>query len=222
MALSTYSLVSVEEFKFYAQIGGESQDPLIEHVLNETSEVIEAHLGRWIVTRGSLTEYHTMAVAGDWKHLSELRTREWPILAVASVHEDTDWPRTYGADYLLTVATDYEVVAPSQSGLRSFIRRLTENGGPSTWETGSRAIRVVYTAGYANTAAVPSRLKGVALRYATRLYREIARQQQGVSATSDAFGNVTRLGAAGLTPDMITALEGERRVEFYETGERAA
>ncbi len=120
------------------------------------------------------------------------------------------------------------------TGGRDYLRRLSAGSVAVGWfwPTGLKAdnlsygpaprpIRLTYTAGYTNTAAVPARIKTQAKRYAALLWRERERGSQGVSSMSDALGNFTRFGAARITPEMAEALYDERRIEFYETGEAA-
>jgi hypothetical protein len=118
----------------------------------------------------------------------------------------------YDATTLLTVDEDYEIVR----GQRDFIRRLD-----SYWPYGTRTVKLVYTAGYATTAAVPGTIKAQAKRYAALLWREIDRKAQGVSSMSDSMGNVARFGAARITDEMRAALMDEARVERSETAEAA-
>jgi hypothetical protein len=116
------------------------------------------------------------------------------------------------------VGTDYELV---KAVPRDFIRRLS-SGSPTSYEaSGTRAVRLTYSGGYANTATVPSHIKLQAKRYGALMYREITRGLQGVSGQSDALGNFSRFGPAQITDDMAEALRDERRMDLYETGEAA-
>lgn len=217
MALSTYALVSLAELKAHVGAGGSAKDADLEDVINRISDEIEAHLGRQIVTRGSLTEYHTMRADGSAVEASELRTLEWPIISITTVHEDTATPRTYGAGALLVSGTGYEAVNP-----KGIIRRIVGAGVLGAWNTGHRAIKVVHSAGYATTAAVPARIKAQVLRYAALIWGETKRGDFGISGASDALGNYTRFAPAQLTPEMKAALAPERRLSFWESGERDA
>jgi len=217
MPLSTYALMSLAELKAHVGAGGSAKDADLEEVINRVSAEIEGHLGRQIVTRGNLTEYHTMRADGTAVEASELRTLEWPIIAVTSVHEDTATPRTYGAGALLVDGTGYEAVKP-----KGIIRRIVGSGVLGVWNTGHRAIKVVCSAGYATTAAVPAEIKAVALRYAALVWGETKRGDFGMSGMSDALGNYTRFAPAQLTPEMKAALAPERRLSFWESGERDA
>lgn len=226
MSLSTYSLLSLDEFKASMSIPGSAADFALELILNRVTDEIEDFLGRQIVTRTTadpltrLTEYHTMWASGARVDTDELFPREWPIIAVTTVHEDWALPHTYGASALLVVDTDYQVVASAKP--RSLIRRL--NGGtglPWRWATESRSIKLVYSAGYATTAAVPARIKAVAQRYAALLWDEQKRGAYGISGQSDSLGNFTRFAAPQLSADMQRALANEQRNSFWESGEAA-
>lgn len=220
MALSPYSLMSLDELKSSLSISGNSRDDALEAILNRVTDEIEDFLDRQLVTRGSLTEYHTMSACGADVYSSGLRTRDWPILTVTSIHEDTALPRTYGAAALLVVGTHYEIIKDARP--RSLIRRL--NGGAGLlwdWATGHRAIKIVYTAGYA-ADAVPERIKAQALRYASILWEEQKRGGYGMSGQTDALGNFTRFAMPQLSPEMKSALTNDRRNSFWESGERDA
>lgn len=211
MALSGYALASLAETKRHLNYDGDEKNSLVEDIINAVTDIVEQYLSRHIVTRGAVTEYHTPEAAAV-----ELRTQDWPIVVVTSVHEDTVWPRTHGASYLLVEDTDFQVVKPD-----GILRRIGTSG-LKAWSVGSRAIKVVYSYGYANTAAVPARIKRPALDLCALMYVESTNQRFGESGASDTVGNWTRWSAATLTPDMIRALDQERRWRSFETAERVA
>jgi len=211
MPLSGYALLTLAELKEHLAITGTGQDAQLETVINDVTDDLERFLGRQIVTRTTaLTEYHTLR---GW--LGELRPRQWPIITITSISEDTAWPRAYGT--ALVADTDYQIV----KGQRDVLRRLGSGGGSAYWALGVRTVKLVYTAGYANTAAVPARIKIQAKRYAALLFREIDRKIQGVQTQNDGLGNFTRFAPAGITDQMKEALMDERRLELYETGDAA-
>lgn len=218
MPLSAYALVTLSEAKDHLGTPGGGKDAYIESAINRASDLIESYLDRQIVTRGSLVEYHTMQADGAALFTEKLWTLQFPIIAVASVNEDSAWPRTYGASSLLVEGTDYEVAKA-----KGLIRRLSSTG---TWlwasspGGGSRAIRVTYTAGYA-AAAVPERIKTVALRLIANMWGENERKAFGLLSQSDSQGNFTRFGPTTLSKDMQDDLYTERRQGMCETGEAA-
>jgi hypothetical protein len=215
MPLSAYALVSLAELKDFIGAGGNAKDSTLEDVINRVSDEVEAFLDRQVVTRGALTEYHTLRTSGAPVETNELWTLERPIITVTTVHEDTGYPRTYGAAYLLAEGTGYEVIKP-----KGLIRWISSLGMPWDWSTGHRAIKVIYSGGYANTAGVPTRIKAVVLRYAALIWSEQKRGDFGISGAADSLGNYTRFLAAQMTDDMKAALEPERRWGFWESGER--
>jgi hypothetical protein len=174
--------------------------PLAESILNQSSALIENYLGRHIITRGSITEYHSFHAAD-----SDLYTRQWPLISVASVHEDLN--REYNADDLLTVNTDYIVVGPPGK----LQRIISSTGGEQSWLLGFRAIKVIYQAGYADRDAVPEAIKDVALRHAVSVAKDITRKNQDLSEVTDAMGRFVRFGPTMLTSGMKADLAHYRR-----------
>lgn len=212
MALSTYALVSLSELKDSLRAEGKADDATLERVINRASRLIEQEVGAELVTRGSLTEFHT--VRGP--DVVRIRLRQWPITAVTSIHEDST--RTYAAGNLLTVNTDYVVSATTGE-----IFRVVAASGPRPWLPGWRAIKVVYTGGYANTAAVPEEYKEACLEVAAAIYYEAVNKRQGVSAVQDAHGSVTR-HAGVLSQDLqkrLNSLRFNRGLDFGPTWEAA-
>src|SRR5262245_27697094 len=106
--ISPYALISLEEYKEYRKVPGDGRDPVIERAINRASEAIEGRLDRQVVIRdetNGITDYHSMAAGGSPIYTEKLYTLEWPIRQVLSIHEDTGWPRAYGAGSQLTPAT---------------------------------------------------------------------------------------------------------------------
>lgn len=208
-------LITVAELKTDLGITSNNKDSDLQALVTRVTSIIESFLGRSIVTTGTLVEYHTMQVEGRPIYRpTELRTRAWPILAVASVYEDITWPRTYGAPSLLVAGTDYQVVKP-----KALIRRISAGFGPVFWASGLRPIKVTYTAGYNDTAAVPGVIKDVALKLGALMYRETQHQEQGRSSETNAMGTYQRFGPAMLTSLMKEQLTPERESSVHVTGE---
>lgn len=209
MALPSYVLISEEEYRDRSVATGTDQAENIEAAVLAATLAIERRLDRLLVSRGSITEYHTPTDRQRVLYLGQ-----WPFIAFTSVHESIASPPVYDADSLLVAGTTYETVAPQA------IRRLSY-GSPSTWARGNRSVRVVYTAGYTNTAAVPADLKHVCFYIAAAIFRETDRKQWGVSAATDAQGNYQRV-VGYFTPALDEMLAPYMRRDFNRTWELAA
>lgn len=197
MPLSQYALASEQEFKDYLGGQGTGEATRLENALNTASDVIETYLGRQIVSRGPLTEYHTFR-----SPRSELLLLDWPALTVTAVSEDET--RAYTSN--LTVDVDYIVSKPSGS----LIRIGGANAGEQAWAIGFRAVRVQYTAGYAQ-ANVPWDIKDAALWIAAHLFQEAERKAWDVSSQTDGEGTVSRFTLSRLPGYMRDQLIGHRR-----------
>jgi hypothetical protein len=165
-------------------------------------------------------EYHTQREGPC--DARELRLSEYPVIAVASVYEDTSWESLayaswYASDTLLTANDDYTLISSSREpAVQGILYRIG-----STWPTTRRAVKVTYTAGYANTAAVPGPIKEVFLELCALRWRDVVKEERGVMSRSDASGSVTRLAPAVLTPMMQERLAPYRRMDFAPTWESA-
>jgi hypothetical protein len=209
MSLGTYALVTLEGLKGYIGASGSGQDDSLERCIDRATSWLESQTNRKFITRGNTTEYHSVR---DGEHT--IRVGEWPIATVVTVHETSVTPRVYGATALLVDGTDYQVV--KELGL---IRRISSSE-PIRWLTGTRAIKVVYTYGYASTVVVPEDLKQIALFVAVSMFKESDRARWGVSQVQDGLGMVTRY--TGYLPgDMKEQLDGYRHELFDRTWENA-
>lgn len=207
MSLSTYALVTVDELKQVlsidpVQVG---QDSALELIIGRASEAIEKFLSRQVVTRGSRTEYHSVDSCGR----EALLLMEYPITTLTSVAEGAWVSGTWTAAVTLVEGTDF--VKDAEGGR---LIRLT-----GYWKVGREAIRVVYTAGHATTAAVPGPIKDVCLSLAARKYSQIRRGGDfGAQTISDALGSVTRFLPSELLAMEQAALAQWRRVDYGSTG----
>lgn len=223
MSLSAYALRTVAATKTALAQPGSGDDGPIEDCINEASEMVEKAWGRHIVSRGTLTEYHPKDPARQCLD-HQFYTNEWPIVSVASIYEDPN--RTYGADTLLTVTTDYIVSAPVGKIIR------VSSATPILWSSSWRAVKVAYIAGYQNTAgsivgatAVPYSILRVFDELVAWLIRQRTRHEVGIQTVSDALGNRTFTGPAYITPGMQAALDAAgalRASQRGATGERDA
>ena len=207
MSLSTYALITLDELKAVLQIAGSGQDDLLERVINRASESIEAYLGREIVTRGSITEYHTVDV-----ERRDLYLGQYPLTTVTTVKEGGWSGGSWTAQATLTANTDF--LTDTAAG--KLVRLL------ASWMVGLESVQVVYTAGYATTAAVPEAIKDVALSLAARKYSQIRRGGDFAAQTiTDGMGSVSRFLPADLLKVEREALATFREWR-YGTGPRRA
>jgi len=211
VALSTYALISLSDLKGYKGFEGTTEDSRLDLAINAASSWIEGKAQRQFITRGGVTEYHTLDRA-----VHSITLAQSPIITVTSVHESTTTPRVYDATSLLTTVTDYQGVSTTE---RAQIRRIS-NSELYPWATGYRAIKVVYSYGYADTAAIPDDLAFLCIYLAYSIYREADRGWHGMVSVSDAQGSVTRLGRH-LPPEMQAILDGYTRQAFERTWEPA-
>lgn len=211
-------LVTVAEAQDYLDLAGSKKDKTLVAVIRRWSAIIERHLDRTdaLIIDTDVTEWHPKEpgqIIG-----SELHLIDWPVQSVTSVHEDPEL--VYGADTLLTEGIAGDYIIESSNGHGKLIR--IDNKFPTHWDNNYRAIQVIYKGAYADIASVPQDIKDIVLRGVGLEYRELIRQQQGVSSMSDATGNVTRFFHARLTDDMKRELGNYRRVEYsVRTGTRA-
>jgi hypothetical protein len=196
--LSDFALADENDLELW--LGEKLSTPRAESILNQSSALVENYLGRHIITRGTLTEYHSFHSAD-----SDLYVRQWPILSVSTVHEDLD--REYGSGDLLTVNTDYIVVMP----VGKLMRTISSTGGERSWLNGFRAVKVVYKGGYLNRDVVPNAIKDVTLRHAVSVAKDITRKNQDLSEVTDAMGRLVRFGPTILTSGMKADLAHYRR-----------
>lgn len=215
MTLPANAFVSLSDLKTYLNLAGSNQDAQLEVAIGAASGCIESYLKRQIPSRGAITEYHSLECAG-----AELYLGDWPIVSVTSVNEDST--RTYGSTGLLVVDTDYIVSKRSGKLVRAVL-----GGGARGWLSGFRTVKVVYLAGYmppdastpAGATAIPEDLRLVCLEVAAAIYSEADRKRWGVSAVSDAMGNLTRyLGY--MTQDIRDRLAPHVRREVAGTWDR--
>ena len=214
--LSTYALASLDEMKRACGVdvltvqaeGNNFLDNLFDS-LEFASDEIERFLERHLVTRGALTEYHT----ADKAQRSELFLGQFPVISITSVTEGYWSAGAFVTGTTLIAGTDY--INDAATG------RLIRLSGADqySWQSGFERVKVVYAAGYANTAAVPDKIARVCLALAARRFHEVNSQSAGVQSKTDGLGTVTRFLPAELLRMEQDALAGERR--HYTTGRAA-
>ncbi len=209
MAALDYALISPDEWRDRWTAGGNDQAPNIEAAVLAATYAIEKRCDRLFVSRGPITEYHSIH-----DNLREIYLGQWPYITLTTVHESTATPPVYDATTLLTSGTGYQAVKPDR------LRRLSA-GGPTCWARGSRVAQVVYTAGYADTASVPADLKQVCFVIAASMFAEADKKRFGVSSMTDGSGAYQRF-VGYFTPALDEMLDDYKRRDMHRTWELAA
>lgn len=205
-----FGLVDIEQFRRRAHMkkpgsGGASVDVTSPNLTGAQLEIIdmasvevEEDLLTDVFTRGSVTEYHNIR-----EPITKIWSRCFPVISVQSLHEDLG--RSYTGPGLVE---DVEFVVSKSRG--SFQR--VSGSTPLEWQVGVRTVRLVYTYGYANLAAIPVKIRDVVLDLAVRKWREVVNALQNVTSISDETGNITRYAQAKLTDEMRARLTPHRRI----------
>lgn len=207
-ALSTYSLLSMAEV--CRACTGTSTEPTgdvlddVMDVAERVSDELERALGRHLVTRGAITEYHTI----DPGNPSVIYLGQFPNVVITTAKEGYWYEGAWVAVETLVVGEDYVLDAA-----RGKLTRIS-TGSQVEWSDGFEEIQVVYAAGYANTAAVPQRIKRVAAALASRMYATMRRGQPDAQSVTDGMGSVTRFAPAELLSMERAALANEVRYHF--------
>ena len=198
IALVSHAIISLAEVKAAIWINDAAQDERLNLLINRITEAAEAVVGRDLVSagRGALTEFYTHE-----RYTENLYLRVLPLISVTSVHEDH--LRAYGDDTELTEGTDFLAYKEVGKLVRTF--SATQEGEP--WEIGLEAIKIVYTAGYATTAAVPYAIKDAALSLASRMWRDSKVALEGGQNLNDATGTTTLFPMAMMTRELRRELE---------------
>ena len=165
--MATYDLVTLDEVKdFYGKVGSTSKDDdLLEDIITRISNVIESYINKNILSR-SYTEYY------DGLGVSTLFTKQYPIISVDSIHEDTTW--VWGSDSTVG-EDDYRI-----HNDKNHVVFLTTLGN------GKQNIKIIYTAGY---ATVPNDIKQVCITEVIRVYKN--RQEVDVLSKTLVDGSVS-------------------------------
>lgn len=223
MALADHALSDVAELN--KALGGQDSDSGTfdsqkEEIINGRTPEVEAYLDREIVTRGDLTEFHTVQ-----PRTKEIYISQFPLVGTAAdvaVYEDTGWEgKAAGSRYpaALTLNTDYLVIELPEP--LPFVK-LYRVG--AYWPTGYRAIKVFVNdgCGYADTDEVPAGIKDAFHELCALAWRDQSRKERGLASRSDNSGSVSRFVPALLTTALKDRLRPYRRKDFCPTWERAA
>ncbi len=210
--LSDYALVTGDELKTALNLSGTGMDTVIEGIVNRVSDMVEAYLGRLIVTRTTatpatrITEYHSVD-----SFRSELFLTQFPVTTLTSVKEGSWSGAAWVPTTTLVEKTDYLVDKASGKLIR------VSAGARGSWAIGLETVEVVYAAGYTDTAAVPQAIKDVALAVAGRKFQELNRGGQAQQIT-DGMGMTMRFLPSELLRMEKEALAPWRSWSYSSTG----
>lgn len=212
MALSSSHWIATEAaYRDYGTAPGSDGTAKIQRALRTSTTWVERILNRQVVSRGTLTEYHSL----PWRpYRSTIRLAQFPLLAAPTIHESQSDPRVYGADELLTVETDFQYVAATGEVHRICGSEL------SVWKPGRKTVKVAYTAGWAQ-ADVPDDLVQLCLFVAVGIMKEASLGRHGISAATDDAGNYQRF-LGYLPADMERVVNEYRAIPTGDSTAEAA
>lgn len=155
-----------------------SKDEQIKSFINRALGILERYIGRQIKSR-EYTEYY------DGDGTDQLLVNHWPIISVASLHDDPD--RAFTSETLID-STDYNIYANE-----GMIRLFNDEG---VFVTGEQNIKLVYTAGY---ATIPDDLELAATILVAHFYNKSA----GEGHTSLGLGGFNKSFNMAAIPDEV-------------------
>ncbi len=173
-------LVSLEYAKAWAgaRMSATPEDDLLILLIQSASENIEEEIDLETITRGTITEDHSILGPDEFS----IWTLQRPIISVSEVNNDVNLQFAAG-----TALDPSEYIVDNDLGR---IKRVAAGGSwPSVFTQGMNAVRVIYTAGVADKDAVPNTLKSCCMETVAVYYYHITRQQFGVNSISDEQGN---------------------------------
>lgn len=180
-------LTAAEVQTWLPQTAGDSATVLAQAIAAAEGRA-DGHVGYSLESASVDQYFDTIA----WE--TELVLSAFPVTAIEAV---TETPNT--AASVLTVTTNY--VANMASGI---LRRVS-----TTWATGTRAVRVQYTAGY-TTSTLPDALKDILLDLVA--WRLAARGDVGTKTDAlDGYSRTKEETVRGLPASIAAALNQYRR-----------
>ncbi len=173
-------LVSLEYAKAWAKakMSASPDDDLLILLIQSASENIEEEIDLETITRGTITEDHSIRSPD----VAQIWTLQRPIILVSEVNNDVNLAFGTGTKF----ATD-EFIVDKDLGR---ITRVASGGSwPSVFTMGLNATRIIYTSGVADKDTVPVSLKSACMETVAVYYYHITREQFGVNSISDEQGN---------------------------------
>lgn len=169
------ALITLTQAKTHLKITGSTEDPLLEEMINRSGQFCATYVGRALKS-AERTEYY------DGKGSRKLQLIEFPVTAVSSVN--VDGLRAWGSSTAIDVAANVIIDGPAG------ILTLWNNGG--VFACGQSNVRVVYTAGYKDSAdnLVPWDLQEASLIILQLSYKRHY-QDQRIGLVSETVGDRT-------------------------------
>lgn len=187
--IDPFSPVTLAEAKGWAKanLNASPEDDLLTLLINSAFENVEKEIDLEIVSRGTITELHTILNLNQW----EIWTLQTPIHTFTSLKNDS------GRDFSNPNA-DLPAAERIVDMERGKISRMGAGSShPTPFIYGLDTVQVVYSAGYQNpttnlpaaAAPVPNSLKSCILETIASYYYHITEQGFNVTGNSDDQGN---------------------------------
>lgn len=142
-------LITLEEYKEYANIQNERDDLVLDRLIAGVSQLVKTYCGHTFVDHSDAgnekTEYFNIG-----RRESRIHLTEWPIISITSVSERTG----YNVAYTPITAGAFQYF---QDDSTHSLIRTQSSGASKYWEEGPAAVEVVYLGGYA-LGAIPADL----------------------------------------------------------------
>ncbi|MCP3904783.1 MAG: hypothetical protein GY715_14240 [Planctomycetes bacterium] len=154
--------------------GTHDADTIIDDLLASVTAWAEDYTGREFSS-----ETLTMLTEALGNQSCALLLERFPLTSITSVHVNTDLPRVFDADALLTDGTDFIV---------DLERGIVHRVDGSYWPRSPQSVKVIYTAGY---GAIPAHVERAAIEIIATKYSKGKGQLYHVTGESRGDGSVT-------------------------------
>lgn len=171
------------EFKSTYALTGTTFDDLIDDLLEDVIDCVEAETGVCLLDPGAdVTERHTI-VGGE---TSWIFARRRPIKSITTLHADGGIPRTFDANSLID-SDEYYYSKAGNGGDPGTGRVYMLSSGYHLIE-GVDTVQLVYRPGF---ATIPPFWRRIVYRWARNLYNEITQQREDVNSVQAADGTTS-------------------------------
>ena len=132
------NLITIDEYKTSENIQSTKEDARISSLIAAVSALVKTYCGTSLVDFYSTNKAEEFNI--NWA-TNLVQLTEGPINVVNSVEERDN----FGAAYTAVPNTEYYLDLSTDS-----VHRVNTSGNPKSWPTGPGAVRISYTAGYAD------------------------------------------------------------------------